>query len=252
MLLALLGHHLVRTRVSADALEAHQGTGYAVLGLVGTLFSVLIGFMVVASLDNYHDARQHVQMEANALGNIYRLAHGLSDVDRRRIRQLCREYCDAVIDDEWAKMETKQTSQLAWQKYELLWDASVSIKPRDTRESDILQAILAADYIYAENRRARIVQSQNGFLPPALWIVIVFGALITITITYTFSGKWVGYQRLMIALVSLSLGLNIWLLVVFNSPFAGMLKINPDMFILDRNVIFKDSDALPGFLNDNK
>ncbi len=251
VLCALLGHHVVRAKVDPVALEEHQGTGYAVLGLIGTLFSVLIGFMVVASLDNYHDARQHVQMEANALGNIYRLAHGLADVDRRRIRALCREYCNAVVDDEWAKMESKETSDIAWTKYRELWDATVSVKPADVRESDLLQAILAADYIYAENRRARIVQSQNGFLPAALWVVIIFGALMTIAITYTFSGKWVGYQRLMIVLVSLSLGLNIWLLVVFNSPFAGELKINPDMFVLDRDVIFKDADSLPSFL-DNK
>ncbi|HEY9685167.1 MAG TPA: hypothetical protein V6C86_26575 [Oculatellaceae cyanobacterium] len=252
VLIALLGHHMVRAKVDAEALEQHQSTGYAVLGLIGTLFSVLIGFMVVASLDNYHDAKQHVQSEANALGNIYRLAHGLSDVDRLRIRQLCREYCNAVVDDEWAKMETKENSDIAWEKYRLLWDATVSVRPKDTRESDIHQAILSANYTFAENRRARIVQSHNGFMPPALWVVIIFGACITIAITYTLSGKWVGYQRLMIVIVSLSLGLNLWLLVVFNSPFAGELKISPNMFILDRDVIFKDSDALPLFLKDKK
>jgi hypothetical protein len=249
VLLALLGHHVVRAKVNADALEQHQSTGYAVLGLIGTLFSVLIGFMVVASLDNYHDAKQHIESEANALGNIYRLAHGLADVDRVRIRQLCREYCDAVIDDEWSKMESKKTSEIAWQKYRLLWDASVSIRPSDTRESDIHQAILSAIYTFAENRRARIVQSENGFLPPALWVVIILGALITIAITYTLSGKWVGYQRVMIGTVSVSLGLNIGLLALFNSPFAGELRISPSMFILDRDVIFKDADTLPLFLN---
>jgi len=242
VVIALLGHHLVRTRVDASALDEHQDSSQAVLGLVGTLFSVLIGFMVVASLDNYHDARQHVQLEANALGNIYRLAHGLSDVDRLRIRQLCRDYCNAVIDEEWPLMEQKQTSKKAWHLYQEIWDASVSITPHNERETSILQAILPACYNYGESRRSRIVQSQTGFLPGALWIVIIFGALITVAITYTFSSKWVGYQRVIIVLVSTSLGLNIWLLAVFNSPFAGQLKLQPDMFILDRDFIFQDSD----------
>jgi hypothetical protein len=252
VLLALIGQHLVRKHVNSEGLEAHQGTGYAVLGLIGTLFSVLIGFMVVASLDNYHDARQHVQVEANALGNIYRIAHGLSNPDRSRIRQLCRDYCNVVIDDEWAQMENKQTSKSAWFKYEQLWDAAVSIHPHDDRESDLLQAILSAAYTFAENRRARVVQCEHGFLPPALWVVIAFGAFITIAITCTLSGKWLVYQRVMIVLVSLSLGLNMWLLVVFNSPFSGMLKISPDMFTLDRDVIFKDSDELPSFIKPTK
>ena len=118
---------LTRRSVRDETLTAHRTSSQAVLGVVGTLFSILIGFMVASSLDAYREAKHHVEAEANALGSMFRLARGLSEVDRVRIRELCRQYCDVVIDSEWKDMEHKQTSTLAWTKYRELWLSLIHI-----------------------------------------------------------------------------------------------------------------------------
>ena len=249
--LAFCIQFLTRRSVNVETLTTHRASSQAVLGVVGTLFSVLIGFMVASSLDAYREAKHHIEAEGNALGTIFRLARGLPEVDRMRIRSLCREYCTNVIDDEWKAMENKQSSQLAWHSYEQIWGACISISPKDLRESNLQQAILAAAYNFAEHRRARIVDSQAE-LPSALWLVISIGSIIiTIVIACVFATEAQGFQRWLLSFVAVSLGLNIWLLSVFSAPFSGALRLQPTTFILDRDVIFRGPDTPAEYLPKN-
>jgi hypothetical protein len=102
VILAVSGFIMFRHRQQGG--EFQSGSAEAMLGVIGTLFSVLLGLLVAGAIERYHDVAQNAESEANGIGNIYRLARGLQTEDRKRIRGLCREYVDYVIDEEWPLM----------------------------------------------------------------------------------------------------------------------------------------------------
>src|SRR5277367_3542162 len=71
------------------------------LGILGTTYAVILGFMLYTVWTNFGDANLNTDLESNALRNLYRLAEGLPPQQRTELEQECRDYVDAVINHDW-------------------------------------------------------------------------------------------------------------------------------------------------------
>lgn len=247
--ITLVGQWLVKGRVEVEVLEKHHSAAEGMLGVVGTLFSVLLGFMVAAAMARYGDAQMHVEQEANCVASVFRLARGLSNDDRPRLRQLCRDYADEVVSLEWDQMERREKINHGWEGYQKLWEGVVAVVPENDRQSNIQQALNEAMMGVGEHRRARLILAQQD-LPNALWIVIVFGSVITIGFTYVFMSAFPHIHGFMTTMVAATLALNIWLLSAYSSPFSGELRIKPLMFSLLKQQVFVVPDTPTRYLHD--
>ncbi len=249
--LALLGQWLVNRYVKHEELELHHSAGEAMMGVVGTLFSVLLGFMVASAMDKYNDARMHDEQEASNVASVFRVARGLSDIDRPRIRQLCRDYVDTVVNSEWPEMEKNIKINHGWETYQKLWEATVAVVPENDRQSNLQQGLIASMQSLGEHRRARILLAQTG-MQPALWWIVGLGAVITIALSYIFASQFPKIQGFMTALVATAMALNIWLLSAYSHPYSGELKIRPTMFLLLKENILPVPDTPSRYLHDEK
>jgi len=247
--LVLVGQLLVSRTVKKNVLDEHRSSAEAMMGVVGTLFSVLIGFMVAGAMTRYQEAQMCAQLEANSVASLFRVARGLSDIDRPRIRQFCRKYVDEVIDSEWPMMEKKQRINHGWDTYQQMWESVVAIVPENDRQSNLQQGAITAMQSIGEQRRERIMLSQMT-LPAAQWLVLVLGALITVAFTYVFTSQFPRFHAVLTTLVATALALNIWLLAAYSSPFSGELKINPSMFLLLKESVLPVPDTASRFLHD--
>lgn len=247
---AISGQILFRHFIKPDSLVEQHGPAEAMLGVVGTLYSVLLGFLVAGAMEKYAEAKMHTEMEANGVANIFRLARGFEQEDRIRLRQLCREYSNEVVTIEWPIMEARGKINHHWQSYQKLWEAVVSVSPQNERQNNLHAAAVEAMEDVGMNRRTRILIAKTG-PSTTLWMVLGIGAFITIGFTFVFSSKWAGVQALMTSLVAATLGLNMWLLAVYSTPFSGDLKITPDMFEVLKENVFTVPDTPPRFLHDN-
>ncbi len=246
----LSGQFLVNRLVKHEVLEKHHSAGEAMMGVVGTLFSVLLGFMVASAMDKYHDAQMHGEQEANSVVNVFRIAGGFSAVDRPRLRKFCRQYIDEVINDEWPMMEKHQRINHGWKSYNKLWESAVAVAPENDRQSSLLQELVASMKEVGEHRRARILLSQKE-MPVALWAVVGIGAIITLALSYVFASQFPKVQGFMTTLVASALALNIWLLAAYTHPYSGELKLRPAMFVLLKESISDVDDTKPSpFLHD--
>jgi hypothetical protein len=249
--IALLGQVTVSRLVKIDILEKHHSAGEAMMGVVGTLFSVLLGFMVAGAMTKYQDAQMYGQMEASNVASVFRAARGLSDIDRPRIRKLCREYVEDVINNEWPLMEKRVKINHGWVTYQELWESVVSVVPENDRQSNLQQGIISSMQSLGEQRRARILLSQTN-TPNALWVIIGFGALITVAFTYIFASQFPKVQGVMTTLVAAAMALNIWLLSAYSSPYSGELRIKPTMFELLKESVLTAPDTPSRYLHDAK
>ena len=247
VVLTVGGQVFVQRRVKHD-FEPHQGAVEAMLGVVGTMFSVLLGLLVANSIDSYHEVKGHVAAESNSLGDVFRVARGLEAEHRVRIRVLCRKYGDSVVNDEWPAMQSGHMSDTTWDIYQNLWEAVVAVNPVNDRENNLHQGIVQAMEQVGEGRRARAMAC-SGKLQLAIWIAITAGAFITVLFTYFFAAKMGKFHNVMTALIAISLGLNIWLLAAYSTPFSGELQIQPDAFTLLKK-IFNNPDTPSKYLHD--
>jgi Protein of unknown function (DUF4239) len=232
-------------------LEQHHSAGEAMMGVVGTLFAVLLGFMIASAMDRYNDARMHGELEASNVASVFRVARGFSDIDRPRLRQLCREYVNDVIDHEWPMMERREKINHGWETYQKLWEATVATVPENDRQSNLQQGLIASMQSLGEHRRARIMLAQTS-MQPALWIIVGLGAVITIVLSYIFASQFPKIQGAMTTLVATALALNIWLLSAYSNPYSGELKIKPTMFLLLKEMILPVPDTRSRYLHDSK
>jgi len=230
-------------------LELHHSAGEAMMGVVGTLFSVLLGFMVASAMEKYNTACMHDELEASNVASVFRVARGLSDIDRPRIREHCRTYVDTVINEEWPKMEAQVKINHGWESYQQLWEAVVAVVPENDRQSNLQQGLISSMQSLGEHRRARILLAQTG-MQPALWFIVGLGAMITMALSYIFASQFPRIQAFMTTLVATALSLNIWLLSAYSHPYSGELKIKPTMFLLLKENVLPVPDGPSRYLHD--
>jgi hypothetical protein len=247
--LVLAGQLLVNRTVKKEILEEHRSSAEAMMGVVGTLFSVLIGFMVAAAMSRYQEAQMCAQAEASSVASLFRIARGLSDTDRPRLRKLCRQYVDDVLDREWPMMEQRKKINHGWETYQELWESVVAVVPENDRQNNLQQAAISSMQSLGDQRRERILLSEMS-VPTPLWWVLGFGAIITVIFTYVFTSQFPRVHAFLTTLVSSALALNIWLLAEYSNPFSGELEIKPSMFVLVKESVLTVPDSPSRYLHD--
>lgn len=236
-LLAVGGMLLVRRLIDLKTLNSyHEVAGYF-LSIIGTLYAVLLGFVIVDAMNNLQNARMVAEQEANSLCNIYLVADGLSDGCRNRLRFACNKYADAVINDEWRTMKLGESSPQAVVAIMGLWTTAARFEPSTQGEQNVHQTILSEVTVLSNNRRDRLVNSAHG-VAPLMWAVLILGGVFTVVFTYFFGAASVAAQAVMTVIVSITLSLNVFLVFVFGYPFATELGVRPEALKLDQ-IIFK-------------
>ena len=101
--LVLLGVWLIRrlvpvTREGFDAEVSSQ-----MLGVVASLFGLLLAFVIVIEYQNFGGAQDNVGQEADSLAAITRDSDVLPSAQGVRVRSAIGTYVRAVVNDEWPR-----------------------------------------------------------------------------------------------------------------------------------------------------
>jgi hypothetical protein len=232
---AVLGMLLVRARVSLATLSSyHQVAGY-LLSVIGTLYAVLLGFVVVEAMQDMQDVRGLVSLEASGLANIFLCANGLPAAKRDSIQSVCRQYAEEVINDEWITLQRGHYSQKTFHSAFTLWKEITTLDSATEREQLIQQQLLTEVCTMTQNHRTRVVNSTRG-VAPIMWVALTVGGIFTVVFTYFFGVENIKVQALMTILVSIVLSLNLCLVFVFGNPMLTDLGVKPGPFRLDLDI----------------
>jgi hypothetical protein len=226
---------IVRRKFDIQEMRVNHDVADPLLSVVGTLFSILLGFLVAGAMQRFDEARINVQEEAGALADVFRGAEGFPATIREPLQKSCKDYANVVIDEEWKLMEDKKASPKAWSIYGDIWRTCVNYIPDNDGRSNVHQAILAAISRLGNYRTLRFA-AMNNQLPLGMWIVVLAGGGATIAFTYFFEVKNVRMQVVMTGLVATVMALNIFLLANYDYPFSGDVIVSPTAFQLDRDL----------------
>jgi hypothetical protein len=200
------------------------------LGILGTTYAVILGFMLYTVWTNYGAADLNTDLEANSLRNLYRIADGLPETQRVRLQQESREYADAVITYDWPDMNKGQLPSKSHVINQDMWKTVLSVKLATPSE------ILAEDHAITElsdltaHRRTRLLQSQAR-IPGILWCVLTVGGVVTISSACMFGSANSGLHTFQVFGFSLLISLCLLAVADINRPFRGSVHISNYAFV---------------------
>ena len=218
----------------------------AIYGTLGTLYSVLIAFVVTGVWQSFSRAETAVNSEANALTDLVFLIRYISAAKIVHVRQSARSYVASVVERwdllERATCENKPVEEINIASSNALLDAILAVKPEGERELELYAQALDLTAIWLDARRNRL-RSAKGNTAGALWGLLIAGAFVLFAFHGLFvTHAWAVWAVLLLGF-SLIVGLSFYLIFSLDSPFSGHISARPEPFVW----LLQDFDRTDGF-----
>ncbi len=196
------------------------------LAAVTVLYGITVGLLAIATWTSYSDAQAKVDHEAVALGGLYRDIGAYPDPARAIMQEDLRKYTRQVIDVGWPMQQHGIVPNNASSILNDFQSHFMSFEPTTER-----QRILAAEAYKAfndlvESRRGRL-NTVTTEMPGPLWTLVIAGAVICIAVSWFFHTASFSIHFWMTTLLSVLLGLIIFLIAVLDNPYRGKLSVTP-------------------------
>ena len=199
------------------------------LGILGTTYAVILGFMLYAVWAKLGEAELNVDSEASAVVDVYRVAGGLPQPQRTQLQQLASDYVDRVIAREWPQMVHGEMPEQSTAIDEQMWNVAMSVKPASPAEVNAQEHATSELESLAQRRMTRIRQGQSR-LPNLLWCLLLVGGALTILCSCTLGADNVKLQSLEVFCFSLLISLSLVAIADIHRPFSGLVHVSDDAF----------------------
>jgi hypothetical protein len=241
-LAAVVGLMVVQRLVPATIRKEYNDVAGFVYAVLGVIYAVLLALVVIATWEEFGRARVTVEAEANALAEIFWLAHQLPEPEGRELQGLCRAYAEEVVNVGWPLMEQGRTpslerSQETSRAWVLIDDIRATIQgyePRTVAGQELYAEGLDQVQRLADARRTRLVAAEEG-LPTVLWVVLIAAGIVVVGFAYLFGMENTGAHALMVVALAGVIALVLFTIAAMDHPFSGGARIGPEAFELVLN-----------------
>jgi hypothetical protein len=238
-LVALVGLELVQRLVPADSRKPHNDVAGFIYAALGVIYAVLLALVVIAVWEEYDAASVTVEQEANALAEIFWLAHRLPEPEGTHLQELSRSYAEEVVHKEWPLMEQgepplmveAQGTPAGWTLIDDIRANLQDFQPRTPADEQLYAEGLDQVQRLADARRMRLVAAEEG-IPAVLWSVLIFGGIAAVSFTYLFGLENTWAHRLMVVTLAAVIGLVLFTIGAMEHPFSGGARIGTEAFDL--------------------
>jgi hypothetical protein len=240
---AILTHTVLRQYLSPERLSEHHEVAGFLMGVVGVLYSVVLGFLVGTVWTSFSTAQQTSDLEAGYVGDAFNYAGQLRVPSaRERVQRLLARYAIEVRDDWLTGHRPANDAGGAILLRAVQATLAVPGTAKNASAADVLEggairtALLDALRSIGDARRLRLVQSRSR-LPAGMLEALLLGAAMVIAFTFFFGVRRYVKQMIMTGLVAGSIGLFFGLIVVLSTPYSGPIQISGDAwtFVIDSN-----------------
>jgi hypothetical protein len=229
---SLTGLMLVRRCVPISALEASANAAGNYLQALGTIYAVLLAFVVFVVWQQFNDARANVEREANELVDLARTAKGLPVEVRGPLHAQIDRYVALVVGGEWDAMAARDAARFAEAAVVLdrIWDALVAYEPRSACHASLYDEALARFNDLSDTRTARISSSMLR-IPLALRLLLYSGAFMTVSSMYLLAVPSAIVHVLMTGAMAGAIAHLLYVIGDLDDPFAGEWSVARDPFL---------------------
>jgi Protein of unknown function (DUF4239) len=210
--------------------EASEGVGEYIAMMVGVLYALILGIVLVSVWESRDNAESSVRAEASSLNQIYILAQDIPAPAGPRIQQDVKNYAAIVVGPEWQDMAAhRPLSEAGWASLTTLNNAVEAYQPVTDVQQNVSAATLSQLSTVYDSRRSRNVESTDS-LSPVLWIGLILGGILTVSFVFCFGVQRRGTHLAMVMGLTGLIGFLVVLVFDLNHPFSGTMGIDSDVF----------------------
>lgn len=199
------------------------------LSILGTIYAVILGFMLYTVWSTYGEADSNVDHEANAVVALFHLAEDFPEPQRSQLQEQARSYAEAAIHQEWPEMANNQEPKQTLVILSQMWQTVKTVRIASSTEQIAQDHALSELSSLAEHRLTRLSQSTTR-LPKVLWLVLLVGGTLTVVSACMFGMQGEKLQVLQVFSLSLLISLALVAIADIHRPFQGLIHVRDYAF----------------------
>jgi hypothetical protein len=220
------GQWYVHHRFPDHDFVQHNEVGGFLIGITGSLYAVMLGFLTVIAWQHFADARQLVAMEAALAADVWHAADGLPPEPRSRIRVDALRYAEMMTQTEWPQMRAGKFDTDADFIVMDAMSAADGLVPANYKQSNAQSATLDALGQLHDVRQRRLADNAGG-ISSFEWLVLAIGAVCVVGLCWIFGIANPAIHLFMTATVTITITSALVLLFELQYPFRTDLRITP-------------------------
>lgn len=199
------------------------------INILGTVYAIILGFMLYTTWNSFQAAKQNAGAEATALVNVARLGRGLPQDQGTALWSMTTQYAEVVIDKEWPAMQQSRFVPETQALIDSMWKQLTSVHPQNLTQQIALSQALSEMSVLADHRRMRMIELTDR-LPGILWLVLDSGGALLLLCCCLFGSHHIRLHLFLVATLSFLLTLLLLTIAGVDRPFQGWMHVPVDAF----------------------
>lgn len=197
--------------------------------LIGAVYGIVLGFLIVALWTAFDAASSNVASEATALSQVVRSADAFAPDGRAAVQRAAGAYARAVTDDEWPKMALGESSEQAAEAIAGIYAALRAYEPQTESQKTFYREAVDHTNDVLRYRRMRL-DEVDSTIPGSLQ-VMTYGGFVAIVGFMAIVGSTRRRLQLLLLLgVTAVLAFNLALMTTLDYPFSGDISVSSEPF----------------------
>jgi hypothetical protein len=229
MCLFAMGGLLLTRRYVLPRLRIHDHDSHfsgAMVHSVMVFYGLALALIAVNVFETYADVSKIISQEATALAVLYRDVSAYPEPIRSQLRKEVHDYVDYVIHEAWPLQQRGQVPSGGVERMNRFQDTLIAFEPTTEGQKLLHGEALRAYNNMIQARRLRLDAVGTG-LPGVMWLVILVGAVISLSASFFFKVEDVRLHGILVTLLAMFVGLVIFMTFALDRPFRGDLGVRP-------------------------
>ncbi|HUO12626.1 MAG TPA: hypothetical protein VMU37_07710 [Caulobacteraceae bacterium] len=193
-------------------------------------YGILLGLVAVGVYANFAAATDNITQEASSLAGLYTDASALSEPHRSALLADLRAYAKETIENDWPAQSQGLVPDRGTSGMALIQKDLQAVHPTE-KSDEIAYAEAFGQFEKLVELRSNRLTAINAGIPFLLWWVLWIGAILSVGLVWMLDME-MHIHAILTAVLSLFLGIVIFVIVDLDKPFRGVSLVGPDSYEL--------------------
>lgn len=214
----------------AELMDSNNEVGNY-LQTVGTIYAVLLAFVVSAVWGQFNESRSVVDREATEVVDLFRIIDGFRDGPRQPLQRGLARYLDAVIADEWKAMHKSDeaTMEKIGAELDVVWAGLHCFEPESECERTLHAEALSRFNDLSDARTARLTAARAR-MPLGLRLLLYAGALVMTLSMFLLGVESFAIHAVITGAFAAAISHVLYLIEDLDDAFSGLWQVSTAPF----------------------
>ncbi|HVV84796.1 MAG TPA: DUF4239 domain-containing protein [Kofleriaceae bacterium] len=233
-----------RQWIPMDELKTSNDVVGNYLQTVGTIYAVLLAFVVSAVWGQFNEARSLVEREASELLDLFRVIDGFRTGPREVLHKGLVRYLDAVIASEWQAMTKgdEATIERIGSELDVVWRGLHCFDPETDCERSLHAEALSRFNDLSDARTSRLVAARTR-MPLGLRLLLYVGALVVVASMFLLQVDRFWIHAVITGALAAAISHVLYLVEDLDDAFSGLWQVSTAPFERARRHVRAALDA---------